>query len=240
MRRWKWLLIIPMLAVVFVSAGTWAYIQLVHTDAPGRLSLSTAAPSGEVAAPAGTASAGNADDVAATSGLEGAWSVASGSEAGYRVKEVLFGQSTEAVGRTSQVDGRLVISGTTITAADVVVDMTTVASDEDRRDNQFRGRIMNVATYPTATFTLTEPIQLGSLPADGTQLTVPATGTLTLRGATHTVSIELTAQRSGSTIKTLGSIPVAFADYGIPNPSFGGITTDDHGEIEFLVTFSRR
>jgi polyisoprenoid-binding protein YceI len=50
------------------------------------------------------------------------------------------------------VDGKLVISGRTVTAADVIVDMTTVPSDEDRRDNQFRGRIMNVATYPTATF----------------------------------------------------------------------------------------
>jgi polyisoprenoid-binding protein YceI len=233
MRRWKWLLIVPVLVVVLVSGGTWAYIRFVHTDAPSRLSLSTAAPSGEVAAPAGNTL--NAE----ASGVDGTWSVASSSEAGYRVKEVLFGQSTEAVGRTSQVDGKLVISGTSVTAADVIVDMTTVASDEGRRDNQFRGRIMNVATYPTATFTLTKPIQLGSLPADGAQLTVPATGTLTLRGVTHTVSIELTAQRSGSTIKALGSIPVAFADYGIPNPSFGGITTEDHGEIEFLVTFAR-
>jgi hypothetical protein len=33
-----------------------------------------------------------------------------------------------------------------------------------------------------------------------------------------------------------GSIPVAFADWSIPNPSFAGtVTTEDHGVIEFLV-----
>jgi YceI-like domain len=94
---------------------------------------------------------------------------------------------------------------------------------------------------------LTKRIQLASLPADGTRVTVPATGTLTLRGVTvpatgtltlrgvtRTVSIELAVHRSASTIKVAGSIPVPLADYGIPNPSFGGITTEDHGEVEYL------
>jgi hypothetical protein len=33
----------------------------------------------------------------ANRGADGSWTVTGGSEAGYRVKEVLFGQSTEAV-----------------------------------------------------------------------------------------------------------------------------------------------
>ena len=94
-----------------------------------------------------------------------------------------------------------------------------MTSDEDRRDSQFQGRIMDTATYPTATFKLTEPITLGSLPADGA--TVTAT------------------QRSGDSFKVGGSIPVTFADYQIPNPSFGPVTTEDHGEIEFLLAVTR-
>ena len=42
-----------------------------------------------------------------------------------------------------------------------------MTSDEQRRDSQFQGRIMDTATYPTATFELTEPITLDSLPANG-------------------------------------------------------------------------
>jgi hypothetical protein len=32
---------------------------------------------------------------------------------------------------------------------------------------------------------------------------------------------------------------VTFADYAIPNPSFGPVTTEGHGEIEFLLAFTR-
>ena len=63
---------------------------------------------------------------------------ASGSQAGYRVKEVLFGQSVEAVGRTSNVDGALTINGTTVEAAAISIDLASVESGESRRDGQFR------------------------------------------------------------------------------------------------------
>jgi hypothetical protein len=37
-----------------------------------------------------------------------------------------------------------------------------------------------------------------------------------------------------------GSIPVTFAKWGIPNPSFTGfVTTANHGVREFLLTFDR-
>jgi hypothetical protein len=32
---------------------------------------------------------------------------------------------------------------------------------------------------------------------------------------------------------------VTFADYGIPEPSFGPATVEDHGEVELLVVFTR-
>ena len=58
------------------------------------------------------------------------------------------------------VDHVIVLDGTMVTSADFSVDMTTVESDEDQRDNQFRGRIMQTNRFPTATFTLTAPIDL--------------------------------------------------------------------------------
>lgn len=232
MRRLRWLLIIPALVIALVSGGTWAYINLIKEDAPERLAFADTT----------TTTVAEETDVPAVStgeGVDGTWTATEGSQAGYRVKEVLFGQSTEGAGRTSDVTGNLVIAGTTVSAAEVIVDLTTVESDEDRRDNQFRGRIMDVANHPTATFKLTEPIDFGALPADGTDITVPATGTLTLRGNTKTVTVNLQARRVDSTIEVLGNIPIVFADYGIPNPSFGQVRTEDNGEIEFLVVFGR-
>jgi len=36
-----------------------------------------------------------------------------------------------------------------------------------------------------------------------------------------------------------GSIPVAFADYEIANPSFGGVSTQDNGLVEFVLVFQQ-
>jgi hypothetical protein len=97
-----------------------------------------------------------------------------------------------------------------------------------------------VATYPTSTFKLTQPIDLGDLPDDGEQITVPATGELNLRGTTKTVTVDLAARRNGADIEVNGSIPIVFAEWNIPSPSFGPVTTEDHGELELLVVFARQ
>ncbi|MEX2628238.1 MAG: YceI family protein, partial [Ilumatobacteraceae bacterium] len=145
----------------------------------------------------------------------------------------------EGVGRTNDITGSLVIDGTTVTAAEFEVDMTTVESDDDRRDRQFRGRIMNVDEFPTASFVLTESIQLGEIPPPGEQLTAAATGDLTLRGVTNSVTFDVTAQLEDGRIGVLGAIPVVFADYDIVNPSTAGITTEDEGLLEFVLVFER-
>jgi polyisoprenoid-binding protein YceI len=166
-----------------------------------------------------------------------AWTVTDASQLGYRVKEVLFGVDTEAVGRTNQITGSMTIDGTILTQAEFVVDVAAISSDESRRDGQFRGRIMSTDEFPTATFTLTEPIELGVEPTEGAEVTVSASGDLTLRGVTNPVTFELTAKLQNGQIGVLGSIPVVFADYGIANPSIGGITTEDDGLLEFVLVF---
>jgi polyisoprenoid-binding protein YceI len=175
--------------------------------------------------------------VAAAAGDESTWVATGQSEVGYRVKEILFGVDTTAVGRSSSVTGTLTIDGTTVTSTDFSVDVATITSDESRRDNQFRGRIMSADEFPTASFTLTEPIELGVDVADGAAVTTTATGELTLRGAARPVTFEVTAKMENGLIGVQGSIPVVFADYGIANPSSGGITTEDNGLVEFVLVF---
>ena len=117
--------------------------------------------------------------------------------------------------------------------------MTTFKSDESRRDNQFNGRIMGVDQFPTSTFTLTSPIDFGEVPADGATITATATGDLTLRGVTKPVTFELQATFKNGRVGVLGNIPIVFADYGIPNPSFATISTEDNGLLEFVLIFDK-
>lgn len=226
------------LVVLGVVVAPFVYINFIKEDAPPRLKLgggtSTTTP-GPSSSTTTAAASGNQ-----TSGeLDGTWKIAAGSEVGYRAKEVLFGQDSEAVGRTSNVEGQFTFIGTTLQAAEFSVDMTTVASDEDRRDGQFHGRIMDTKTYPKATFKLTAPVTIEQIPAKGEPFDVEVAGTFTIRGVTKNVTLTLKALNSDESIEINGLFPVIFSDYAIPDPSFGPAEVQDRGAIEFLLKFSR-
>jgi polyisoprenoid-binding protein YceI len=215
------------LAAIFVG-GPFIYIHFIEGKAPAPLSLASLPTTTIVsAAPAATSAT-----------VDGTWKVANGSEAGYRIKETLFGQSNTAVGRTTAVTGSIMISGATVPSGSFTVDMTQVSSDRSQRDEQFQGRIMDTASHPTATFALTRPIALGSMPADGIQVTETAFGNLTLHGVTKPVSFQVAARCQGNAIQVSGSIAITFADWNISNPSGGPATTADNGILEFALSFS--
>ncbi|MER6161515.1 YceI family protein [Streptomyces sp. NPDC001868] len=229
-RHWKrWLIAGVATAAVLGTAGPYVYINYVQDKPPAALSLDN---------PPGSDSSGGSTG-SGEQGVEGAWRVGSGSQAGYRVDEVLFGQNVTAVGRTEKVTGELEIAGNRAVSGSFTVDLASVKSDSDQRDGQFRGRVMNTERYPEATFELTEPVDFGSAPAVGEQVSAKASGELTVHGETNPVSFELDAQRTAEGFRVNGSIPVTFADYGIEAPDFGGIAVEDEGSIEFLLAFDR-
>jgi polyisoprenoid-binding protein YceI len=209
------------LVVLLGVGGPFVYTRWIAGDAAAPLAVSAS----EAATPTGE--------------LASAYTVGDGSEAGYRVGELLGGQRVDAVGRTPDVTGTVALSGTRVTSGEVTVQLSTVTSDQTRRDGQFTGSIMETATYPTATFTLTGPLELGADFANGTSTTVTATGTLTLKDVTREVSFPLTAVRDGANLDVSGSIPVTFTDFGIDPPSIGDfVKVDETGQVEFLLTLS--
>jgi polyisoprenoid-binding protein YceI len=169
----------------------------------------------------------------------GDWTISDASTLGYRVKEILGGLDAEAAGRTNQVTGTLTIAGNQATAAEFTVDVASIKSDSSRRDGQFTGPIMNTSEFPTAVFTLTAPIDFGSVPAEGVDITASATGDLTLRGVTNSVTFEVQAKLEGGRIGVFGNIPITFSDYGIANPSNGFAEVGDDGLLEFVLVFER-
>jgi polyisoprenoid-binding protein YceI len=227
-RRLKIWLLAGIGVLALVVGGPWVYIHLIQGDALTPLALGS---------PSASPSAAGDTTAAAPATGDGSWTVTDGSVVGYRVKEVLFGQSADAVGRTSALTGTMNIDGATVTDASFTVDMATLASDESRRDAQFNGRIMETNVYPTATFALSEPIDLGSLPDANTDVTATATGELTLHGVSKTVTFDITGRYTGSQVEIAGSIPITFADWDIANPSFGPVTTEDNGILEFSIAF---
>jgi polyisoprenoid-binding protein YceI len=124
--------------------------------------------------------------------------------------------------------------------ARVDVDVTQLKSDKSQRDNRIRTDGLETDTYRTASFELTTPIDLGSVPAAGAEVAVQAIGNLTLHGVTRPTTFDLRARWNGETIDVAGSTEVVMADYQINPPNVGGfVSVDDHGTVELQLTFVR-
>jgi len=240
-RRGRLLGVLVLAVVVLGAGGLWSV--LVRPSGPVPVSLGPYVP----------ASAGPdvSDGPGAVAGIEGTWTTdpppSSGSGAreatfaGYRVRENLANiGATEAVGRTADVVGQLTIAGTTVTKAVITVNLTTLQSDSDNRDRQLVRQALETGIYPAASFTLTQPIELGPVPADGQVVQVTASGDLALHGVTRPVQLPLQARLERGSIAVAGSLAIAFADYGIVKPqALVVLSVEDHATLELLLRFRR-
>lgn len=216
--------ILAALAVVVIG-GPLVFFHLIEGSAPGRLSLP---------AVTGAARAG------VTSGpVSGTWKITTGSQAGFRVQEILFGQHHTAVGRTTRVTGGFVIAGTEVTAADFTVNVSSINTDQAGRNDQFHGRLMETYKYPTAAFRLTRVIRLGAVPPAGRVVAATGVGLLSMRGQTRPVEVALKAERVKGGIDVTGDIPITFSHWHIPNPSFAVAQVGNTGLVEVLLHLVR-
>lgn len=88
--------VVSVVAVIVVAAvlGPYIYIHFIEGPAPAKLELPSSS--------ATTTTSKGSVTTPSSSSLDGTWSVGSGSQAGYRVQEVLVGQNATAVGRTTK------------------------------------------------------------------------------------------------------------------------------------------
>jgi polyisoprenoid-binding protein YceI len=221
--------------VVIAGVALGAYLFL-RDDAPDEADIADA---GQTLDDEGLEAA-SVDDV------NGTWQVTAGpgdtdettTFVGYRVDEELGGGigAQTAAGRTGDVTGTVTIADDQVTEASFEVDMTTLQSDESRRDDQLKARGLETDTFTTAGFELTEPVALPAEAAAGEQLTFSAPGELTLHGVTKPVTIELQADLREGLIAVVGSTPIVLADYEIEAPEGGFVVSvADEGSLEFQL-----
>jgi polyisoprenoid-binding protein YceI len=217
------------IVVLAVGAFALAYFVFFPTDSPEKFSLSEAE-----ATPTATATSAATETAGAAK-----WTVAEGSEAGYRVREKLafLPAKNDAVGRTSDITGEAESTGDgdalTFTTASFEIDLTTLTSDENRRDQRIREIGIESARFPTATFALAEPLELSSGKVD-------ATGDLTLHGVKKRVTIPLEVRQSGSTVEAVGSLTFPWGDFDMTAPSVAGfVNVEDEATLEFDLKLER-
>ena len=249
-------LAIAVIAVVAVLV--WWFV--IRDDSPPPVSLgeavstveeeATPSPTPSPAATAATATATAAATAAATSepaadapGLDGTWTLAEGREnfVGYRVEEELatIGYK-EAVGRSPTIEAAITIAGGRLTGVTVTADLRDLKSDDSRRDGALRNQALESNRFPTATFELTEPVDVPTGLAGGEPISIEANGTLTLHGVTRAVTIPIEAELANGVLVVVGAIPILFADYDIAQPrSPILVSIEDNGVMELQLFLDR-
>lgn len=229
MKLIKWLVLGLVVVVGLAFAGWWFFLK---TDPEPRAAI--------VLTPTTTPTT-----VAGQTGssLDGTWTVSPGDSrnfVGYRVTEKLIANisETEATGRTDDVTASMKVDGTTVSDVTVTADLTTLQSDNSFRDGRIKGEGLESSKFPEAKFVLTKPIALTAQPAIGDTIKVSATGDFTLHGVTKSVTIELQGRYDGKNVQVVGSLPIAFSDYGITAPTAPAVASvDDNGEMEMQLFF---
>lgn len=242
---------IAVLALLIAAAGAWHFV--IREVAPVEVdSVEAAAARSEAAAEAGAQDA----ETLTVDDISGVWNVdtsigqfndscltdvCASTFAGFRIDEVLSGIGDKTVvGRTPGVEGQIVVDGTTVTGGEFIVDMTGLITDSSARTGAIRNQAIETGGFPTATFELTSELDFGDIPGGGEQVTVTASGNLTVHGVTQAVEMPLTAELQNGVIVVFGQLELALADYGIDTPSAPVVVSvDDFAVLELQLFLTR-
>jgi len=243
-KTWKISLAVAVVLIAAVGGGIWWFLR---DDAPAKVSLDTAA--GSVTT---TTVGTGATTASGPVSIDGTWTVdtstgtfdyesATGTFAGFRIKEELSSiGSTTAVGRTGDVTGTATIAGDTLTAASFDVDTRTFTTNQTQRDSRVQSALQT-GQFPTATFTLTQPVALGPDAAAGGDIDVTAVGDFTMHGVTTQVQVPIQARLVGDTVVLVGSFDITFSDFGVSVPKAPVVlSVADHGTVEMQILLTKQ
>jgi polyisoprenoid-binding protein YceI len=145
-----------------------------------------------------------------------------GNEARYRVREQLMHHDlpNDAVGATTAISGAISLSasGAIDTASSkITIDVTSLKSDQDRRDGYLQHRTLETAQYPTVVFVPTSMTGVQIPLASGEQ-SFDLAGMLTVHGVTRPTVWHVQARSSGSDLIGSGWTRFTFADVQLAQP----------------------
>ena len=241
-------LLIPILAavaLVVLAGGAAGYVYFFSGLRTSPPALSFASPS-----PSTSAAASPSPTSTTTSGFAGVWQVASGSLAGYRVREQFVGQSSthDAVARTSSVTGQLTItqsgssyqlsSGTVSVELSGLASVDSVAGYNVTNRDRIVQQSLDVNQFPSAVLKL-QPVAIPSGADSGQTVTFQVTGDLTIHGVTKTVTATVQLRAVNGTPQIVATVQTNMTNFGVQPPSIGFTTVQSAVTIEAQLSFSR-
>lgn len=174
------------------------------------------------------------------------------SKAGYEVDEEFLAGAADmlgiqpgrgkTVGSTDQVSGQLTLdfSGAPqITSGEFQVDISTLQSDQNRRDNRIRTEWLQSATFPVATFKATGLQNAPASYTEGEEVTFQLAGDLTIREITQPVVFDVKATLQGDTITGTATTAFLMSQFGVDPPSMGNLFTVGDNTVVTLTLVAK-
>lgn len=146
-----------------------------------------------------------------------------GNVARYRVRERLMGRDrdNDAVGETPTLRGRIALdaSGRVVPAGSrFSADMSQLTSDESRRDNYVRRRLLVTDSFPETTLQVTAVRNLPTpLPTSG-RVSFELVGDLTVKGVARPTTWTVTSTIDGDRLTGRAATRFTFADFQLTQP----------------------
>ena len=146
-----------------------------------------------------------------------------GNEARYRVREQLVGLElpNDAVGTVKEIAGSLLVepNGTVVRdSSKIIVTLTSLKSDKDRRDGYVQRRTLETAKFPTVELVPTSFHGLVGKP-NATPTAFDLVADLTVHGVTRPTTWKVTARTDGSDVVGLATTAFTFKDFSLDQPS---------------------
>lgn len=173
-----------------------------------------------------------------------------GNEARYRVTEQLVGLElpNDAVGVTSKVTGAISVDekGAIVPGESrLVVDVTALKSDKDRRDGYVQRRLLETEKYPTVELVPTAisglPVPLPGAQGRAGPQQLQMTGNLTVRGVTRPTTWRVTASYDNGKVTGTAATAFTFADFQMDKPRVASVlSVADTIKLEYDFTLVRQ
>ena len=144
----------------------------------------------------------------------------------------------DVVGSTQLIDGQLQFNPETFELGEnmFTVDLSTLESDQERRDKWIRDNVPTFNRFPQATFVATSLSGLPDSYNEGEEVQFQVSGDLTVHEVTVPVTFDATAKMMDDTLSGVLNTRRLISDFGIEPPAFANTLTvaDEFGiQVEF-------